>query len=829
MIRWMLFVSLSVAAGPAVAGLEPDPAFGEDGRVTRVAFGPTGEGVVAMDVDAQDRVVSAYSGLSGRGVSRHLASGMLDGNFGTGGRVVLDFAVRDLVIQPDGRIVVVGGDVGALLEQDWRIARLLPDGSPDASFGDGGEIVLDWFGSGDEALSVALAADGSLVVGGRAFDPNTGTAFAVAVFDVQGSLLVWRADKLFAGTADICNRVLIQPDDRIICAGLARNPGGALMAVVRYEADLDVDTGFGTDGLATVTFPEGPAETNDALLLSGGEILLGGFVDDTDDYALALARLTAAGALDEEFSTDGRAMVHIPGSPTELVRGLLVHGGRIYAAVLDEVRSDFIVAGFTPGGVLDGAFGDSGLVEIDFNGLADLSLAITEHQGQVLVGGSVGAEQLAAQTDLGLARLTASGALDPDFGLGGLRQDGLTGPVTAWTTDAVFRDDGGVLTVGYTGGTLSSREFLLSAFDVDGSPDTAFGQEGSVTADFGNDKNEARAVARLADGRLLVAGVVRGAGGTDDFAVARFLADGTLDTSFGSSGWSVVDLDGSADTLHDLEVQADGRILLGGEGYFPGSSGTRDFALVRLSSDGALDPSFGSGGVARVSVDTFDETAAIDLLAGGDIVLGGSSSGDYVVIRFNGDGSLETSFGTAGVASHDFLGQYDFMRDLVVVDDWQGKGERIVAVGMARNGGSSPSDEDFAAVMFDTDGSPETGFGSAGQVVVDLSAGQDQALAVALMDSNLVLAGRSGSPSDFAALALTADGQADAAFFTDGSSFTLDFAGSSDEPATVLSGGAGLLLAGQSFHPGELGGIQKITLLRMAVSQRLFEDRFESP
>jgi uncharacterized delta-60 repeat protein len=829
MTRWTLLLPLLVAAGWAMAGLEPDPAFGDQGRVTQAALGPTGEGIVAMRVDGQDRIVSAYGGLSGRGVSRHLADGTLDPDFGTGGRVVLDFVVRDLVVQHDGRIVVVGGDTGSLLEQDWRIVRLLPDGGLDASFGDGGEIVLDWFGSGDEALSIALASDGRLVVGGRALDPSAGTAFAVAIFDTQGDLAVWRADKLFAGTADICNRVLIQPDGKIVCAGLARNPGGALMAVVRYQSSLEIDSEFGTDGLATVTFAEGPAEAQDAMLLSEGDILLGGFVEDAGDYALALARLTATGALDTDFSTDGRAMAPIAGSPTESIFGLLELGDRTLAVVLDEVRSDFVVAGFTAAGELDADFGSAGLSEIDFNGRADFSVAIVEHQGQVLVGGSVGAEQRAAQTDLGLARLTPDGALDSGFALGGRRQDGLTGPVTVWTSDAVLRDDGGVITVGYTGPTLSSREFLVSAFNADGTLDTSFGEQGSLTADFDNEKDVAHAVARLADGRLLVAGVVRPEGGTDDFAVARFLADGTIDTSFGVDGWTVVDLDGSTDTLRDLAVQADGGMLLAGEGFFPNSSGTRDFAIVRLDSDGALDSAFGSNGVARVSIDTFDEAAAIGLLAGGDVILGGSSDGDYVIIRFKGDGSLDTTFGDAGVVIHDFLGQFDFMRDLVVIDDWEGQGERILAAGMARNGGSSPSNEDFAAVLFETDGALEAGFGSAGQVVQDLSGGQDQAAAVAIADSALVLAGRVGSPQDFGALALSFGGQPDTEFFVSGSIFTLDFAGSVDEVAAVLSGSAGLLLAGQSFDPAAFGGIQSIALVRLARSERIFRDRFESP
>lgn len=829
MTRMITMLAALGLAGTAAAALEPDPGFGDDGLATHTALGPTDEGVFALRVDDQDRIVSAYIGISGRGVSRHLADGTLDASFGEAGRVVLGFVPRDLVVQADGRIVVVGGDTGPLLEQDWRLVRLLPDGGPDTSFGTQGGIALDWFGSGDEAISVALAGDGSLVVGGRALDPAAGTAFAVAIFDTQGVLQSWRADKLFAGTADICNQVLVQPDGMIVCAGLARNFGGALMAVVRYEADLDVDTGFGTNGLATVSYPEGPAEAEAAVLLPGGEIVLGGFVNDANDYALALARLTSSGVPDTDFSGDGRTMLHLAGSDTEHVRDLHLDGTRVLAAVHDDDAGDFIVAAFTEAGAPDAAFGTSGTASVDFNGLTEVSFAITGHQGGVLVGGRALAIQRSAQNDLGLVRLTGIGDLDAAFSGDGRRQDGLSGPVTSWTTDAVLRDDGSLVTAGYSGPTLNSRDFLLTAFNADGSIDAGFGQQGSATADFDNGRDEARAVARLADGRLLVAGVAQPEGGTDDFAVARFLASGALDTSFGNQGWTVVDLDGSTDTARDLVVQPDGRILLAGEGMFPSNGFTRDFVVVRLNADGSLDGGFGSSGVARLSVGNFDEGAALDLMADGRIVVGGSSDGDYVVVSFTADGSADTSFGTGGVVTFDFVGESDFMRDLIVLDDWQGEGERILATGMARNGGSSPSDEDFAAVMFDADGSLESGFGNGGQVMRDISGGQDQAASIVALGTNLVLAGRSGSPPDFGTLALTLDGQEDAAFFDDGASRTADFFDSSDEVLSALADDGALVLAGLAFDPQDFGGVQKIALLRLAVSQRIFSDRFEQP
>lgn len=829
MMRLSALLLFLGSSATTLAALEPDPSFGVAGLATHTVRGPTDEVIRAMQVDDQDRIVSAYSGFSGRGVSRHLADGTLDASFGDGGSAALDFGPRDLVVQADGRIVVVGGSSGPFLEQDWRLTRLLPDGTTDTSFGTNGQVTLDWFASSDEALSVALAADGSLVVGGRAFDPANGTAFAVALFDTQGDLQLWRADKLFAGTADFCNQVLVQPDGMILCTGLARNFSSAVMAALRYESDLEIDTGFGTNGLATVTYAEGPAEAEAAILLPGGEIVLGGFVDDADDYALALARLTSDGALDSAFAGDGRAMLQLAGSDSENVRGLHLDGTRILAAVYAEDAEDFIVTAFTGAGVPDTGFGASGTVSIDFNGLSDLGLAISGHQGGLLVGGRASAAERSEQSDLALARLTANGTLDQAFSGDGRRQDGFSGPVTSWTTDAVLRDDGGLVTVGYAGPTLSSRDFRLTAFNEDGSIDVSFGQQGSATADFDNGMDEGRAAARLGDGRLLVAGVVRPDSGTDDFALARFLADGSLDTSFGNQGWAVVDLDGNTDTARDLVVQPDGKILVAGEGTFPSHGFTRDFAVVRFNSDGSLDAGFGDGGVARLSVDTFDEGAAIGLMADGRILVGGTTGGNYVVVRFNADGSPDAGFGSGGAVVFDFFGDFDFLRDVIVIEDWQGQGVRVVATGMARDGGESPVYEDFAAVMFDADGSVETGFGNSGQVVRDISGGADRAESIVLIDAHLVLAGRTGVVPDFAALALTLDGQEATGFFGGGAVFEADFAGSNDDIMAALDYQGALVLAGTAFFPGESGGLQKIALARLSASQRIFSDRFEQP
>jgi uncharacterized delta-60 repeat protein len=832
--KTMTALLLAAAATAANAGFDLDSDYGAGGLALRVAEGPTDESIVATAVDSQNRILAVVPGLGSRGVARFDANGVLDTSFGDRGFARLDFEARDLAIQDDGRIIVVGNDTGSLLEQDWQLLRLDGNGSLDTSFGSQGRVSLDWFGNGDSARSVALTGDGHIVAGGSALEPGFGNAFATARFDQSGGLVWARADKLFQGTADFCVQVLIQPDGKIVCAGRARNFAGALMGAFRFNPDGSQDTAFGTDGVAVVDFGDDPAEAQTAWLKDTGEILFGGFVerDNTNDWALALAQLTPAGAIDVSFGTNGRAEFNVPGETTESIRDLLLVDDTIYAAVNAADAEDFVLAAFDSSGAIDGGFGSGGLQQLDFNGLVDLSLDLSTHQGGILVTGFAASPDVSAQRDLALARYGLKGTLDASFGTNGRAQAGLTGPVNVTVTDAARRGNAGALVAGYIGSTFGGRDLMVAAFDASGLLDTSFADQGFRILDFDNALDQANAIRVLADGRIIVAGTSRTPSGSEDMTVLRLLADGSLDTSFGTQGWVAIDVDGGNDSAQSLTTQADGKIVILGDAQFPSQGNIRNFVLARIEADGALDASFGTAGLSELNIDSFDFSNSLAQLASGHLILGGSSDGDFVIARFSADGVLDMSFGASGVTRIDFASANDFASQLLIVDNWMSMGERILIVGTARGGGS-PSSEDFAAAMLGDDGELEAGFADAGRLVLPLSEERsDQARSVVQFADRLILAGRAQDPEtldDVALLALQMDGQPDPAFFTGGASLRLDVAGSQDEIEFLSVDDDGLLAIGASFDPEDLGGIRKIALLRLARSERIFRDRFEAP
>lgn len=217
-------------------------------------------------------------------------------------------------------------------------------------------------------------------------------------------------------------------------------------------------------------------------------------------------------------------------------------------------------------------------------------------------------------------------------------------PQTGTSLDLTFGDNGKVVT------TLSSGDAVvlqpdgklvvlaglnLARFNSDGSFDASFGTGGSVPAPFnGVFGEEARDVALQPDGRILVAGSTRTAATTIDydFAVRRFESNGAVDASFGTGGMVTVDFAGRADQAHRVALQPDGKIVVGGHaGFVDGTNLVNSFAVVRLNADGSLDTTFAGDGSTTALGGTSLSTAMV-LTPDGKIVLGGRNGSDGAAI-----------------------------------------------------------------------------------------------------------------------------------------------------------------------------------------------------
>ena len=395
-------------------------------------------------------------------------------------------------------------------------------------------------------------------------------------------------------------------------------------------------------------------------------------------------------------------------------------------------------------GELDPGFNSGGLVMTDLTDFDEgLSLAI-QRDGKLLVGGEVGIDA-DYDIDMAVVRYNLDGSLDTSFGVFGWARTDLD----EWNdsaSDITLQPDGKILQSG------SSRDdFALVRYNRDGSLDDTFGNEGWVRTDFLGFGDESKAVAVQPDGRILVAGYATKKTVDNtydyDFALVRYLADGSLDTSFGEDGKVTTDLTGDQDRAQALVIQPDGKIILVGPAKH--SPFLHDFAVVRYNTDGSLDASFGVGGHVFTDFQGGHDFAyAVVLQSDGRIFVAGAATidnqEDFALARYTSSGLPDTTFSSDGRVTMSFGAGDDDAYDAVL----QPNGKIIVA-GYAYNG----SNDDFALVRYLANGSLDTGFGSGGSLVTDFVGGTDYGLAVALqLDGKIVVAGNAsnGDDMDFA-------------------------------------------------------------------------------
>ncbi len=364
-------------------------------------------------------------------------------------------------------------------------------------------------------------------------------------------------------------------------------------------------------------------------------------------------------------------------------------------------------------GDLDQTFGLGGFVSTDFGDSEPATDVAVQPDGRIVaVGGATG--------EFSVARYNPSGSLDPSFGGGdGLVTTGFGAPDTA--TAVAIQPDGKIVVAGATEAGPSPRNLALVRYNADGSPDPGFNGTGLLFTDLGGD-DVATDVVLGPNGAITAVGGTATGPGAANFAFARYQADGSPDNSFDFDGQRTINF-GALDFATDAELQPDGRIVAAGASVSGNSS---EIALTRLTPGGAPDPSLLGTGLVLTQIGNGAEAEGVAVQPDGRIVVAGAGgAGDFAMVRYRPDGTLDPSFGNLAVVTRD----RGTSLDLAI----QPNG-KILSL-------SGPS---FGVARFNPDGSDDTGFGQGGYAAVDF-----------------------GDSSFATALSLQPDGKAVAAGFTD--------------------------------------------------------------
>jgi uncharacterized delta-60 repeat protein len=555
----------------------------------------------------------------------------------------------------------------------------------------------------------------------------------------------------------------------------------------------DLDPAFGAGGKVLAGFRDSLEDTPSAVVRQpDGKYVVAGVseayprpmsgLEGTPVPQLSLARYNADGSLDASFGTGGRVVAAVVGSAADLALqadGKLVVTGTVgptaRATGTTSTAQDVLVARFTAAGALDPTFGTGGVVTSDFGGADTGRKVLVQPDGKIVVTASrltAGVLTANARADAVLARYNPNGSVDQGFGesLQNMRSGRFVVPDERNPVPALLPD--GKILVSLTQNVV----FALRRFTPDGLPDTSFGMQGLVTAFIGGlgDTDEARAMAVQPDGKVVVAGLVRGAFNPithstppPRVALARFNPDGSFDTTFGGGGQAFI---GTSDLPYGLAIQADGGIVVAAT-FHDGSTSAAQGGLIRVLANGTLDPAFGTGGRVTTGFSKLEEFPAGLALDGTSIVASGTVDArtqEFGLVRFLPTGTLDPTFGTSGRVSTDLVGPVNSEANGAAR---QPDGKLVVAGTSSNRFVSS-----FAVARFNPDGGLDATFGAGGQVLLTFSAnGNDEAHAVAVQpDGKLLVAGVAGGPAGFPnqsspiLVRLNADGSLDTSFGTGG-------------------------------------------------------------
>ncbi|PYE47912.1 hypothetical protein, partial [Deinococcus yavapaiensis] len=447
-----------------------------------------------------------------------------------------------------------------------------------------------------------------------------------ARFEVTNGQLRVKASQMLPSSPGTVSVTLTATDNE----GLSLSKSFTL-SVVTVPGTLDFT--FGTNGYVTQG-PERYGYPRKTLVLADGKLLvLASYITDRGDIDVALARYQPNGTLDATFGTGGLTYATLgPANDSPIDMRVQPDGSVIVVGDSDQDpngRSMFITR-FSSNGTGDGSFGSNGVIFIPMNMGINYGAAVVHTDGKVTYAG-VQYERKpesyynTVNTNFVLIRVLPDGTPDATFGTNG----SVLIPVddeNAFISRLLIEPNGRAVLAVRSASTGDS----LTRLNVDGSIDATFGSSGRVVM---TDISLAL-LDRQPDGKLLVAGQGSNpSNGSADFAIRRFNLDGLADGTFGMGGLVRTDFFGRNDNPEVLAVQSDGKILLGGA-RVQDATYKDNIVLVRYTSQGTLDSSFGTGGIT-VTPHAFDSAGlySVSSTATG-IVLAGSSAFPYVGYRF---------------------------------------------------------------------------------------------------------------------------------------------------------------------------------------------------
>lgn len=699
-----------------------DTSFGTSGSVA-ITIDPVEIGSIGTCVALQSDGKIVIGGYTANAlglrfsVVRLTSSGQLDTGFnGTGIKLVTIAEGEDtsacggVVIQPDGKIVASGFTVIGLGTQ-FAAARLNIDGTLDETFNGTGTVAttIDLSEDSSQGNAVALAADNKIVISGTVTLSGV-ERFAIARLNTDGTVDITFSTQIDPGEmASSGKAVAIQPDGKIVEAGTVTIDGSTRVAGARFNEDGSVDATFETRinpdeqnsvGAGVVLQADGkiviagmcefgvqsfavarfnsdtsldttvqtiidPSEVNSfgaaVALQADQKIVVAGKVVFAAAQKCGLARYDTSIVLDTTFNGTGTEALDLLFYTVTSLAGNSVavqpNGAIIVAGVAEitDGNNRFAVARFLPGGLLDTSFKSFGSVpgvvttSINVDGISSTGSAVAlQGDGKIVVAGSA---VIGGQKQFALARFKSNGTLDETFNAGGSLPGTIATPIilgedSSSGTSVALQQDGKIVVAGSVdvGGNV---RFAVARFNANGTLDTTF----TTMIDPTETRSEGLSVALQPDGKIVVAGCVT-VDGVKKVAVARFWPSGAVESRF----TTMIDAGETGSLAASVVIQSDGKIVVAGSTTL---AGAERCALARFNSNGSLDTTFNGIGTVSfkiVETEVYSNLQSLCLQQDGKMVVAGFVATNdaliYVALaRLKKNGLLDGLFGNLGTTS----------------------------------------------------------------------------------------------------------------------------------------------------------------------------------
>lgn len=396
----------------------------------------------------------------------------LDKFFGTNGIVSTSIGQngaigQSIVIQNDGKVLVAGYSSNQGLYYDFALVRYNNDGTVDKSFGKEGKVMTDIGGFSDYGRSMALQADG-----------------------------------------------------KILLAGSSTNGKNSDFALVRYNMDGSIDMEFGKEGKVVTAIGSSNDYAKSIVLQKDGKIVIAGGSYNGTDYDFAVVRYHMNGSLDQTFGLNGKAITDVGGSNDNGESVVMDANGKIVVTgySFNSADKDIAVVRYNTDGTLDLSFNQCGKVTTDIDDAYNAGNAITiQTDGKIVIAGY---SYSSYDHEFVLVRYHANGELDRAFGANGITTTNMGSDGTTAKCVGIL-PSGKIVVSGYTH-NKSDYDFALVQYNSDGTMDTSFGIDGQLITAINSSNDYCNSLAIQPDGKIIVAGS-SSSGSDESFSIARYV------------------------------------------------------------------------------------------------------------------------------------------------------------------------------------------------------------------------------------------------------------------------------------------------------------------